>query len=131
MRSRSETRAAAHETNKVEAMIEKTRNSKLFAVFQAANATITRMTIKVTPPGVTSIGNRVRENSAKAERARGGTTRMVISKTKISEAIAPAPARLGAPSRRANRVNNAVANPDSTSSVPRIARPQRENKDEG
>ena len=111
-------------------MIEKIRNSKLFAVFQAANATITRMTTKVTPPGVTSIGKRVREISAKAERASGGTTRMVISKTKTSEAIAPAPARLGASSRRAKRVNNAVANPNSTSNVPRIARHQ-EDKDGG
>src|SRR6266849_4671944 len=108
-------------------MIEKTRNKRLFPVFQAAKATMTRMTAKTTPPVVTSTGN-PRDTSANAERARGGTTRIVINKTKTSDAIAPIPARLGSPRRRDSKVRSAVTNPASTSSVPRIALRHFENK---
>jgi hypothetical protein len=37
-------------------MIENTMNRRLFPVFHAANATMTRTTTKITPPAVTSTG---------------------------------------------------------------------------
>src|ERR1051325_9222736 len=110
-------------------MIEKTMNKRLFPVFQAANATITRMTTKTTPPVVTSIGKPLAATSAKADRVSGGTTRIIINKTKSSEAIAPTLLNSGTPSRRAIKVSIAVARPASTSSVPRIAR-HHEDKDD-
>jgi len=52
-------------------------NNKLFAVFHAAKPTITRMTTKIAPPVVTSIGNPVAAISANAERVSGGTTKTI------------------------------------------------------
>src|SRR5947207_15696525 len=111
-------------------MIEKIMNRRLFAVFQAASATITRIRSKMTPPVVTSIGNRVAATSAKADRASGGTTSNMISSTKTREAIAPAVVSSGIPDRPAITVSTAVANPASTNKVPRIGRHQ-EGKAEG
>src|SRR5437764_11309129 len=111
-------------------MIEKIMNRRLFAVFHAASATMTRIRIKMTPPPVTSIGNRVAATSAKADRARGVTTSNMISSTKTSDAIAPAVVSSGIPDRPAITVSTAVASPASTNKVPRIGRHQ-EDKDEG
>src|SRR6266436_2548294 len=76
-------------------MIENTMNRRLFPVFQAANATMTRMTTKITPPVVTSTGRPLSEISANAARASGGTTSKTISTIKTKEAIAPVLANCG------------------------------------
>ena len=111
-------------------MIDKTMNNKLFAVFHAARPTITRMMTKIAPPVVTSIGNPVAAISANAERVSGGTTSTMISKTRTSEAIAPAVVSSGTPSLRAIKVRIAVARPLRTSNVPSMRRHQ-DFKDEG
>ena len=91
-------------------------------MFHAANATMTRMTTKMTPPVVTSTGKPLSEISANAARESGGTTSRTISTMKTKEAIAPVLASCGSPMRRAKSVNSAVANPARTSNVTRIAR---------
>src|SRR5690348_16161754 len=109
-------------------MIDSTMNNKLLPVFQAAKATMTRITTKTMPPVVTSIGKEVAATSAKADRVNGGTTSTVISNTNISEAMAPAVVSSGTPSCRAIKVRIAVARPASTSRVPRIRRHQEDKK---
>src|SRR4051794_26277777 len=110
-------RADNHETNKVESMMENTRNKRLLPVFQAASATTTRMITKTTPPVVTSNGRPRRVTSAYAERVSGGTTRMVMSRAKTREATAPELANHGSFKLRAMIVNTAIANPVSTNNV--------------
>src|SRR5688572_23294589 len=115
-------RAAIQPTNNVETSNENTRNSRLFPVFHAANPTTRMIIIKTPPPLVGSNGKSRFATSSLAERASGGTMKIVSSSAIKSETIAAAPASPFWFSRRANTVTSAAPRPASTSSVPRTTR---------
>jgi hypothetical protein len=115
-------RAAIQPTNSVEHSNENTKNSKLFPVFQAAKPTTMMMTRNTPPPLVGSNGKSMFATSTRAERASGGTMKIVNSSAISSETIAATPASHGSLLRRAQIVTNAEASPASTSRVLRATR---------
>src|SRR5205085_11781179 len=122
VKSRSAARAAIQPTNRVEHNNENTRNRRLFPVFQAAKPTTMMITRNTPPPLVGSKAKSRFATSARAERASGGTMKIVSRRAMSSERTAAAPASPVSLARRASTVTSAAASPDRTNNVPNTTR---------